>query len=512
MKSSPKHLPPGPVPAVVARQSHDELNFAEFPLVLLAKRAPAGLHSIEYQDNYTDPAGKTVTRKVTISSAGKYGLPTAQDEDVLVALMYLTFLDKQGLQPDGSRSAGDPTAARTVYFTRPQLFQILGWPDTGDNYDRLKKSLRRWKGVTIVYENWAFLTGDGERHRTDETGFSLLDNYELSDGRSRLKEPPPPTLPFADLPFQRSLCSITWNKTPFASFHSGYLKTLDLDRYFRLPTAAAKRAFRYLDKNLPLDGPQEYDLERFSCQHVGFSANYKPSRLRQDVEQTVVQPLEQAEFIAPMPDKDRFLKREGRYRVVFARAGQPLPPLPAAELPAPAAPPSHLLKELKRHAIGGKVAREVLAAQPADYIEQKIDYLDFLIETGQRPKNPAGWLRSAIQDDYGAPAGYLPVADRRRQKQAAEEKRRQKDQEQVAMRRQEEQEAATRKTERRHIDGYLNALTPPERQALEERAVANADEKLRAVLRDTGPLGDVSRGLAVDREVLRVHPLPALQA
>ena len=95
MPSSPEPRPTTPAPAT--RQGHDELNFAEFPLVLLAKRPPAGVHSIEYQDDYTDPKGKLITRKVTISGAGKYGLPNTQDEDVLIALMYLTLFDKQKL-------------------------------------------------------------------------------------------------------------------------------------------------------------------------------------------------------------------------------------------------------------------------------------------------------------------------------------------------------------------------------------------------------------------------------
>ncbi|HTU22784.1 MAG TPA: replication initiator protein A [Gemmataceae bacterium] len=505
MKSAPKHLPAEPAP-VVTRQGHDELNFAEFPLVLLAKRPPAGMHSIEYQDDYTDPKGKVVTRKVTISGAGKYGLPNAQDEDVLIALMYLTLLDKQKLRPGENGEAVDPADTRTIHFTRPQLFQILGWPDTGDNYERLKKSLRRWKGVTIVYENWTFLTGSGERHGTDETGFSLLDNYELADGRSRPKEAPPPTLPFTDLPVQRSLCSITWNKTPFASFQSGYLKTLDLDRYFQLPTAAAKRAFRYLDKHLPRAGMQEYDLDRFACQHVGFSTKYKPSRLRQDVEQTIVRPLEQAEFIAPMSSQDRFPKHEGRYRIVFARAYPPTQLPTATEKPAPAMPPSPLLMELKRHDIGGKAARDLIAAHSADHIEQKIDYLNFLIETGERPKKPAGWLRAAIEQDYGPPAGYLLRAERHRQRQAAEEKHRRKEEERAACRRQEEREAAARKAERAHIDAYLNALTPQERKTLEEQAVAHADDNMRQAALDGSPLAEVARRILVDNEVLRVSP------
>jgi hypothetical protein len=503
MKSAPKHRPTEPAPPV-PRQGHDELNFAEFPLVLLAKRPPAGLNSIEYQDDYTDPRGKLVTRKVTISGAGKYGLPNAQDEDVLIALMYLTLLDKPKLQPDKDRVTGDTAAGRTIHFTRPQLFQILGWPDTGDNYDRLKKSLRRWKGVTIVYENWAVLTRTGERLGTDETGFSLLDNYELADGRSRPKEPPAPTLPFADLPVTRSLCSITWNKTPFASFQSGYLKTLDLDRYYRLPTAAAKRAFRYLDKHLPPAGTQEFDLERFACQHIGFSSNYKPSRLRQDVEQTVVRPLEQAAFLASLPAQERFPRREGRYRVIFARAD--LPTLLAAGPSTPAVSLSPVLPALQRHSIGGKTARDFLAAHPEAYLQQKIDYLDFLLGSGQRPMNPAGWLRAAIEEDYGPPAGYQPKGDRDRQQQEAAQAQRREQERRAAQRRQEQQEAANRQAERRHIDTYLQTLTPRERQALEEQALAQADENLRLAVREGGPLAGIARNVLVDQEVLRRCP------
>ncbi len=515
MKLTPKHLPTELTPVVI-RQGHDELNLAEFPLVLLAKRPPAGLHSIEYQDDYTDPKGKVVTRKVTISGAGKYGLPNTQDEDVLIALMYLTLLDKQKLHPDANSKAGDPSAARTIPFTRPQLFQILGWPDTGDNYERLKKSLRRWKGVTIIYENWAILTSNGERHATDETGFSLLDNYELADGRSRPKEPPPPTLPFPDLPLHRSWCSITWNKTPFASFQSGYLKTLDLDRYFRLPTAAAKRAFRYLDKNLPAAGMQEYDLERFACQHVGFSTKYKPSRLRQDVEQTIVRPLEQADFIASMPAADRFPKREGRYRVVFARTPQEtLPPVAAApaESNAPATQ-SPILQELKSRGLGGKTARDFVAAHPASYLEEKIDFLDFLSERGEAPNKPAAWLRRAIEQDYGQPAGYLPRAERQRRQQATEElrqrqeeARRQAKEAEYAKQQQAEAEAHHR---RAHIDAYLAALTEVARQSLVKQALARAEGIAREFVGKPGPAGDAIRQGLIDDEVLRQNPLPGL--
>ena len=256
--------------------------------------------------------GAPVLRKVTITGAGKYGLPTSQDEDVLMAIIYLTITEK-------SKSGFDDP---TVHYASPHLLQLLGWPNTGDYYNRLKKSIRRWKGVTIVYENWWDHLAN---EYVPEIGFSLLDNYRFSDGRrndqSQLH------LPLDDSQPQRSLCSITWNKTPFASFKNGYLITLDLDKLFSLPTAAAKRAYRYLNPRLPASGTQEFDLQAFACQHVGFSTSYKPSRLRSEVQKAIVEPLEENDFIEQLPSKRRFLKQNGQDRIVFSRK--------AASVPAP---------------------------------------------------------------------------------------------------------------------------------------------------------------------------------
>ena len=481
--------------------------------MLLAKRPPAGLDSIEYQSSSSHPhSGETVTRKVTISGAGKYGLPTAQDEDVLIALLYLTLEENrdEGNKDNKNRDDDDD---RTVYFTRSQLLQILGWPDTGDYYERLKKSLRRWKGVMIVYEKWWDPTlGKGGDFAADEIGFSLLDNYGISDGR---RTPPKKQLllPFFDAEPQRARCFIIWNKTPFSSFKNGHIKKLNLDKFFKLPTPAAKRAYRYLDATLPPADVQEHDLECFACQHVGISTNYKPSRLRSEVQATVINPLEQADFIEPMPLKRRFFKRDGRHYVLFARKAS-IANLPAE---APTAAPtadqavlpaaSHLLPELRRHHIGGKVARNLIASHPAAYIEQKINFLDFLIDTGKSPKNPAGWLRRALEEDYGPPPGYLPKAEREQKQQAADESKRREQEQREAQRRQEQQEMAARKAEREHIDRYLKDLTPPQREALEKKAIANANEKMREATRN-GSTGEIALRLLVDREVLRVCPLP----
>jgi hypothetical protein len=491
------------------RPGHDEKNLAQFPLALLTKRPPAGMDTIEYRDDYIDPrTGKTITRKVTITGAGKYGLPTAQDGDVVIALLYLTLLGKQ------PQDLQDPH--RTVYFTRRQLLDILGWPDTGDYYERLKKALRRWKGVTIIYENWWDETAG--QPRSGETGFSLLDNYQLSDSRRKDKEQ---LVLFPEVEGQqRAQCYIVWNKMPFASFQSGYLKKLDLDTFFCLPTAAAKQAYRYLDADLPDRGNREYDLQLFACEHVGLARNYKPSRLRDEVEKTVVKPLEQADVIETLPSKRRFLKRDSRYKVIFGRKHQDAALSPEEAFPAqpqakPAKQPaattnSPLVEDLRRRKLGGKAARDFVATYPADYLQQKIDYFDFEFKAG-KIKRPAAWLRSAIEDDYGEPAGYLSRDQREQQRKVAEEKEHQKQEaarRKEEQRRQQEQEIAARKAERTHIDVYLKMLTPQEHKALEEQAIAHADDKMREHARGHDPMSKMALHLLVDREVIRIHPLP----
>jgi phage replication O-like protein O len=58
--------------------------------------------------------------------------------------------------------------------------------------------------------------------------------------------------------------------------------------------------------------------------------------------------------------------------------------------------------------LGKGIATKLAQAYPADLIEQKIDYLAYLLETNPaKVENPRGWLRRAIEEDYGAPDGYL---------------------------------------------------------------------------------------------------------
>jgi hypothetical protein len=472
---------------------HDECNLAEFPLSVLSDNLREGgkrVTSYTYEHEFIDPHGKLRLGRVELEGSQEHGLPTGRDDDVLLGLLYLSGLE--GFQ------------SRTLHFSRRQLLQLIRWSTQGTGYDRLEKSLIRWHSVKIRYHNW----WDEVRQDCVSVGFSVLDNYVLCDDRRRGRD----AAGQLDLP----LSFIVWNKTPFANFSTKKLRDLDLDVLFSLPNPAARRAFRFLDKNLPAHGSQTYDLRTFACEHIGLSRAHKPSRLLKELHESIVMPLESAQIIYPVTDQKQRYPRQGRgrYHVIFARAGQPALPPPAAPAPEPASAdePSPLLKELRRHALGGKAARDLIAAHPAAYVEAKIDYLDYLIEASQRPKNPAGWLRTAIEDDYGPPAGYLPKAERQRKSQAAAEARQQKQREDEERRRQKEEEERKlqrERAEKAYALALFGELPEAEQHAIEAAAVADGDAESQS-LREYARRRRHSAAwdIVITCEVLKRYPMP----
>src|SRR6185437_16331912 len=107
-----------------------------------------------------------------------------------------------------------------------------------------------------------------------------------------------------------------------------------------------------------------------------------------------------------------------------------------------------------------------------------------------------GWLRRAIEQDFGSPAAYVPKSERERSKAEETERQRQRDEDrrrkEEAQRRTEERAEARTKRRREHIDGYLHCLSPAEREALEQRTLAGASGLSRELLQGDGPLAEAT--------------------
>src|SRR6185437_4623505 len=83
----------------------DEMNLAEFPITLLTDRVHQGKKTLCYEDRHG---------KLTVTGSDAYGLPTAADADVIVALIQLTKLRTNFTDP-------------MVNFTRYELLKLLNW-------------------------------------------------------------------------------------------------------------------------------------------------------------------------------------------------------------------------------------------------------------------------------------------------------------------------------------------------------------------------------------------------
>jgi hypothetical protein len=455
----------------------DELNFAEFPLAFLGERPP-GAKTLIFSDTvYDSGADQTVTRKLTITGSDHLGLPTATDEDVLVALLFLTKAQN--------------FASRTVHFSRYQLLKILGWPDNGKSYKRLEESLKRWLGVTLYYEKawW-----DKRARAWVDKNFHVIDNvdsYDLSAKRKRAQ---------AELP----LSSFTWNKEIFQSFQADNLKRLDLDFYFSLDLAPAKRMYRFLDKRFWHGPSWTFDLPDFACEHVGFSRGYDTAQLKRKMHPSIAE-LETKGFLEPLSPAKRYHQvSRGVWKITLLKK---TPALPDKAKPIATKP---LEKELIARGVTASTAAELVAAHPGEKIAYHLEVFDWMIETKKKhiAENPAGYLVKSIREDYAALKGFTPKAERERVRQEHEARQQQREE---AVRRKEAEKAAAEHARHSHIDSYLQNLSSADRATLEQRALAKAEGFIREFIDSDGPMGEATRRNLIEAEVLRLHPLPEPQ-
>ncbi|MBV8315225.1 MAG: replication initiator protein A, partial [Planctomycetaceae bacterium] len=221
------------------RTGRDEMNLCEFPIATLTDHPSEGVKTLVFEDRHG---------KLTVIGSDAYGLPTALDSDVIVALIQLTKQRNDFTDP-------------TVEFSRYELLKLLGWENKGQNYRRLSESLHRWVTVSLKYDGCWW---NNKRKRRTSASFHILDYVILPD---------------EDDPCEAS--SFAWNKIFFKSCRDGNLKRLDLDTYFALKSAISKQLYRHLDKRFYIRRDWTFDLRELAFEHVGMSRNYTAAKLKE---------------------------------------------------------------------------------------------------------------------------------------------------------------------------------------------------------------------------------------
>lgn len=376
----------------------DELNLAEFPITVLSDRVPEGLKTLVFEDEVFDQqAGEMVKRRLTITGSDAYGLPTAVDDEILVALIQLTKLS-------------NGFSSRQVHFTRYELLKLLGWSDEGRNYDRIEESLNRWVGVTFFYDK-AWWNREAKSWVSEK--FHMLDNVSLldRDERRRLKTRKQQEFAFS---------SFRWNEVIFQSFQADNLKRLNVDLYFALESSISKRMYRFLDKRFFHRRRWEFDLKEFAFEHIGLSRSYADAGKIKEKLQPAFEELTAAGFLEPMSREQRYAKlSRGKWRVVVVQRNRPI------EAVTEAGETNELERALITRGVTPATAHEIVEKHQAEHIQARIEAFDWLVSKKDRKvtKSPAGYLVKSIADGYTPPKGFVSAADQAK-RAAAEEARR----------------------------------------------------------------------------------------
>jgi Replication initiator protein A len=439
------------------RIGRDEMNLAEFPIALLADRAPKGQKTLYFEDQHG---------RLTVTGSDAYGLPTATDTDVIVALIYLTKLQNDFRDVK-------------VNFSRYGLIKLLNWPFEGGSYKRLDLSFNRWHGVSLVYDKCWW---NNKTKRYVSAKMHIIDSVIFAEpgGHSRDGQ--------AHLP----LSMFTWNKTFIESCQADNLRQLDLDEYFSLKSAVAKRLYRFLGKRFYRQDDWTFDLHEIAFERVGLSRSYADAYKIKEKLHPAIEELEAIGFLRPLKRDDRYGRIDrGQWTIRLVRqspthatsAGQTLiapqhPTLPLAE-----PEPSPLVAALVARGMTRATVEE-LAREYPERIERQLEHFDWRME--KKPgkiAEPGAYLADAIKKDYAAPKGFVSRAERERQAEAA---RQRQEAEAEASRRQRQEEARER-AERQAVNAYRESRTPEQLRQLEADALEQADAQWRATYDEAFP-------------------------
>ena len=390
----------------------DELNLAEFPIAALTDRVPNGQTTLVFEDKLERKDHPPIVRRLTIMGTAKHGLPTSTDDEILVGLIQLT------------KRKSNFTNAK-VPFSRYELIELLGWPQSGASYRRIEEALHRWVGVVLMYENaWWDNT---EKSWVDEN-FHVLDNVTLYDRERRKRATKAGKVAAKPATGRRPrkvgtegdplpLSSFRWNEVIFESFQSGNLKQLDLEFYLKLRLPTTKRMFRFLDKRFYRRERLDFDLKTLACEHIGMSRSYAPTELKRRLK-PAIEELEQLGFLEPLSPEDRYSwVSKGSWRILLIRAQPPGT--------GDAQPPerSVLAEALVARGVSNRVAQELVASQPPGRVRTKMEVFDWLIKNQDKRvgKNPSGFLVSSIRADYQVPDDYAEVSKAEQTRKKADE-------------------------------------------------------------------------------------------
>jgi len=270
------------------RFGKDHLNLADWRISVATyqQRRKRDGERIDYAE-YVIARQDRTCQKVILEAPSRVGLPTAGDEDVLIALLALA---KQ-----------QHFASDVVRFVPSRLMAIMRWPIKQKSYERLEKALKRLTALTVTYKLAWYSRKLATVQPILVTGILAESKLLLRRGRRASNAIPD--------------SYVQWTKNFYTSLTEGNLTDLDLDLYFTWERPTTKHLHRHLNKVWHSGRkPKLYerDLKELACGHLGMTNN-------KDVKRNVgraIEELERQGYLVPTEKTVRYRKiRPGVWRV-----------------------------------------------------------------------------------------------------------------------------------------------------------------------------------------------------
>jgi Replication initiator protein A len=340
-----------------------EINLEEFPVFLPRKAMRRG--SYAFERTIEGENGTRLDQKWSVISSSETTLPGRFDQDVFIGVLEL--LERRGGMPPNG----------TLEFSVYELAAILDVRIGGKTYGEIKDSLVRIAMTSIRSEN-AFWSNGQKRHITDT--FRLWD-VTFDESQNRKGE-------------RRSRHCIEFGKLFMRSFHDHYLRGLDTELYWMLDSPVAKRLYRLIDHKRDSSGTWETSLKELQSQlPIG------PYRYAAKIREKLAGPhaeLLKAGFLSEVrcPDRDRvsYVVAEDFRKV-------------REELELTGTREELIAIQLLTHSgLRGDVARDLVAKFGPEHCTRYANALPYQ----KALRNPAGWLRRAIEEAYELPHPSQP--------------------------------------------------------------------------------------------------------
>lgn len=330
-----------------------ESNLEEWPVFQLGRSKE---NSARVERTITGEDGSELRQKMEVSAPGKYRLPGRFDYDVYSAVMELLEI-RGGMPEDG-----------TLGFSLHELILIMGVEPSGRTYEEVKRSLRRIAATVLESDN-AFWSSGQERHISDTFNLWNIRFDAVTDRNG-----------------SGSRHEIEFGKLFRRSFEEHYLRGLDIEFYWKLGSPVAKRLYRLVD--LKRSGAGSWNTDLFELQkYIPIGPYRYVSKIKEKLAAAHAELLEKG-FLSEVDYRERSL-------IVYEIAGSFRDRRKGLEL-AGTQEDFIAIKLLTESGLRGDTARDLVARHGPGHCTLYANALDHQ----KNVRNPAGWLRRAIEDGY----------------------------------------------------------------------------------------------------------------